>query len=489
MNFKMLGKFLGTVMLLEAALMLPSLLVALIYRENPLPFIITVAILAASSAPSVFLKPKNKRIYAKEGFVCVALSWIILSAFGALPFVLSGAIPNYVNAFFETVSGFTTTGATILTEIESLPRGILFWRSFTHWIGGMGVLVFMLALLPKTDGNVIHIMRAEVPGPQKGKLVPKLRKSSILLYAIYIVLTLAEIIALLCTGIPLYDSLVTSFGTTGTGGFSVLNSSIAGYMNPAAEWVIAIFLLLSGVNYNIYFFILVKKFRDIGKNDELRVYLGIAAVATALVSFDIWHSIAESPYLADNIASVGECIRAAFFQVTSVMSTAGYTTLDFNMLPEFSKLLITMLMLIGACAGSTAGGFKISRLIIILKSMRVNLRKMLKPNAVQPLRLDGATLDEDTISKSVNYLAYYCVILAATALLISFDGKTLETTITAAISCFNNIGPVFGYAGANGTFADFSYFSKIVLSASMLFGRLEVMPMLIMLSPSTWRKN
>lgn len=483
MNFKMLGKFLGAVMLIEAVMLLLPMTVALIYGESAAPFLITAAVLLAVSLPTRILKPKNTRIYAKDGFVCVALSWILLSLFGALPFVLDGAIPNYVDAFFETVSGFTTTGASILTEIESLPRGILFWRSLTHWVGGMGVLVFMLAILPSSDGNVIHIMRAEVPGPQKGKLVPKLRKSSILLYAIYLAITVAEIIALLCTGMPLYDSVITAFGTTGTGGFSVLNSSIAGYNNPAAEWVIAVFLFLSGINYNIYFFILIKKFRDIGKNEELRAYVAITIAATALITLNLFSTLGETETL-------GKLIRDAFFQVTSIISTAGFTTADFNAWPAFSKTVLLILMFIGASAGSTAGGFKISRLIILLKTMRRNILKLLKPNAIQTLRLDGNTLDDDIANASLSYLSFYVMITITSFLLISIDGFDLETNVTAVISCFNNIGPFMGSGvGPIGSFANFSYFSKIVLSLNMLFGRLEIMPMLILFSPSTWRKR
>ena len=331
MNFKMMGKFLGTVMLIEAALLLLPITVSFIYGESAIPFLITAGILLAAALPTRILKPKNTRIYAKDGFVCVALSWILLSLFGALPFIFSGVITNFIDAFFETVSGFTTTGASILTEIESLPRGILFWRSLTHWVGGMGVLVFMLAILPSSDGNVIHIMRAEVPGPQKGKLVPKLRKSSILLYTIYLGITVAEIIALLCTGMPLYDSIINSFGTMGTGGFSVLNDSIAGYNNPAAEWVIAVFLFLSGINYNIYFFILIRKFRDIAKSEELRAYLAIVTVATALITVNIWTSIGENETFAN-------VLRNAFFQVTSIISTSGLSNWPKNCLAYADKL-------------------------------------------------------------------------------------------------------------------------------------------------------
>ena len=483
MNFKMMGKFLGTVMLIEATLLILPITVSLIYGESVIPFLITAGILLASALPTRILKPKNTRIYAKDGFVCVALSWIFLSLFGALPFIFSGTIPNFIDAFFETVSGFTTTGASILTEIESLPRGILFWRSLTHWVGGMGVLVFMLAILPSSDGNVIHIMRAEVPGPQKGKLVPKLRKSSMLLYTIYLGITVAEIIALLCTGMPLYDSIINAFGTMGTGGFSVLNDSIAGYSNPAAEWVIAIFLFLSGINYNIYFFILVKKFRDIAKSEELRAYLATVTVATALITVNIWASIGENETFIN-------VLRTAFFQVTSIISTAGFTTIDINLLPVFSKSVLLILMFIGACSGSTAGGFKISRLIILLKTMRQRLLRLIKPNAVQTLRLDGNTLDDNTGESALGYLSFCAIITLVSFLLVSIDGLDTETNATAVISCFNNIGPYMGAGvGPLGSFANFSYFSKMVLALNMLFGRLEVMPMLILFSPSTWRKR
>ena len=483
MNYKMLGKFLGIVLLIEAALLLLPLFVAIIYKESVLPYVITIAILLAVGIPTHLLKPKSRRIYAKEGFVCTALSWILLSAFGALPFVFSGAIPNYIDAFFETVSGFTTTGASIIKPgcVELLPKGMLFWRSFTHWIGGMGILVFMLAIMPNTEGNVIFLMRAEVPGPQKGKLVPKLKDSSLILYVIYLVFTIVEIIALLCTGIPLYDSAINAFGTVGTGGFSVLNDSIAGYNNPAAEWIMAISLFLAGVNYNIYFYMLIKKFKAIKKNDELKTYTAIAITSTALVAINICNA-ATSVY-----ESAGKAIRDAFFQVASIMSTAGFTTIDFNALPNLSQTIIIILMFFGACAGSTAGGFKISRLVIILKSVKRDIRKFLKPNSVKALRLDGDVLEEETIKSSLGYLSFYSVITVLSIFLISFDGNDFITTVSAAVACFNNIGPGFGAAFASYEF--FSYFSKIVLSFVMIFGRLEIIPMLILLSPSTWKKN
>ena len=482
MNYKMIGKFLGTVLFIEALLLIAPLTVALIYKESPLPYLITMAVLLAVFLPTKLLKPKKTRIYAKEGFVCTALSWILLSAFGALPFVISGAIPNYVDAFFETVSGFTTTGASIIPAggIEGIEYGVLFWRSFTHWIGGMGILVFMLALIPKSEGNVF-LMRAEVPGPQKGKLVPKLRDSSLILYEIYLGFTVVEIVALLFTGMPLYDCIINAFGTMGTGGFSVLNDSIKGYHNYAAEWVIAIFLFLAGINYNVYFFILIKKFRDVKKNEELRAYLLTTAAATAAITANLMIKMSTV------YGSFGKALRDAFFQVASIMSTAGFSTASFDLWPNLSKTLILALMFLGACAGSTAGGFKISRFIIILKSVRRDIRKFFKPNSVKTLKLDGDTLSEDTVKSAVSYLSVYVVFIFAAVLLISIDGKDLITTSTAVISCFNNIGPAFGEAFAS--YDCFSYFSKIILSFVMLFGRLEIMPMLILLSPSTWRKN
>ena len=481
MNFKMLGKFLGSVLFIEAALLLFPLIVSLIYKESPLPFLVTMIILLCVSVPAMLMKPKRKRIYAKEGFICTALSWIFLSVFGALPFVLSGAIPNYIDALFETVSGFTTTGASVIVPggIEALPKGILFWRSFTHWIGGMGILVFMLAITPGSDGNVF-LMRAEVPGPQKGKLVPKLKDSSLILYVIYLSLTLMETIALLIAKMPLYDSLVNAFGTMGTGGFSVLNDSIAGYNNPAAEWIIAIFLFLAGINYNIYFFILIRKFGEVRQNEELKVYLGITLISTALITLNLFYNSVQ-------YSSVGIALRHAFFQVTSIISSAGFTTAPFNTWPNFSQTLIIALMLIGACAGSTGGGFKISRMLIVLKSIKRDIRKIFKPNSVKTIRLDGEPLLEDTVKSSLSYLSIYFVIMIVSVLLLSIDGKDLLTTSTAVISAFNNMGPALGEAFSS--YCDFSYFSKILLSLIMLFGRLEIMPMLVLLSPSTWRKN
>ena len=479
MNYRMIGYLLSIIMLIEAAFMTLPMITAFCYGESILPFLYTMCILAALALPSMIFKPKNKQIYAKEGFVCVAASWIVLSAFGALPFVFSGAIPSYINAFFETVSGFTTTGATILGEIESLGRGVLFWRSFTHWIGGMGVLVFMLAILPSDDGRAIHLLRAEVPGPTKGKLVPKLRRTALILYAIYMVLTLVEVIALLIVRLPLYDSIVTAFATAGTGGFSVMNDSIAGYANPAAEWIIAIFMLIFSINFNLFFFLLIGKVRDVVTNEELRTFLAIVLLATTAIVINTWQTFAN--------ASVG--IRNAFFQVSSIISTTGFITEHFELWPTLSQTILVLLMITGACAGSTAGGFKISRILLVFKNIFREIKQVLRPRSVNRVRMDGEVVPNETIHTASGYLAIYLFITLVSLLLISIDGYSFETNVTATISCVNNVGPVLGSITPFGNFSEFSVFSKIVFSLDMLFGRLEIIPMIILFSPSTWLKK
>ena len=479
MNYRMLGRLLGTVAQIEAVFLLIPALVSLIYGESVWPFLITFAILIVLSLPLVLKQPQNKRIFAKEGFVCVSGAWIMLSLFGALPFVISGAIPNYIDALFETVSGFTTTGATILTEIESLPRGLLFWRSFTHWIGGMGVLVFMLALLPSIDGQAIHLLRAEVPGPTKGKLVPRIRQTAIILYGIYFALTIVEIIALLCTGMPIYDSVVNSLATAGTGGFAVKNLSIAGYANPAAEWIIAIFMLIFGINFNMYYFLLIKKAKAVWKNEELRVYLAIVVIATTLLCVSTFNFF----------GNFAECIRASFFQTASIMSTTGYVTVNYDEWNSFAKGIILILTFVGACAGSTAGGLKISRVILIVKNILKEIKHVLRPNSVNVVRLDGESVSEETLRGTANYLSMYFAFMFLSAILISVDGFGFETNVTAVITCINNVGPGLALVGPVGNFAGFSYFSKFVLTLTMLAGRLEFIPLIIFFSPSAWKRS
>lgn len=479
MNYRMLGYLIGIIMLIEAALLLIPTLVSLIYGEALSPFLITVGVLVLLALPLTVKKPKNTRIYAKEGFVCAALAWIVMSLFGALPFVIGGSIPSYVDALFETVSGFTTTGASILAEVESLPKGILFWRSFTHFIGGMGVLVFMLAILPSDNGRAMHLLRAEVPGPTKDKLVPKMRQSALILYGIYMALTAVMVLALLCTGMPLYDSIVNAFGTAGTGGFSVKNASIAAYNNPAAEWIIAIFLLIFGVNFNLYFLLLLRRWKRVIKNEELRVYLLLCALITALIAWNTYTVF----------DGAGDAIRAAFFQVTSIISTAGFSTVNFALWPAFSKALIVLLMLLGACAGSTAGGLKLSRVTILVKNVFREIRHMLHPRSVNVVRMEGAVVPESTLRSATNYLSVYFVFLVVSSLLISLDGFDFETNLTAALTCLNNVGPGLGAVGPSGNFAGYSYLSKLWLAFTMLVGRLEFMPMLVLLSPSVWKKH
>ena len=472
MNKRMIGYLLGVILLIEAVFMAFSGIVSVIYAESVLPFLITIAIILLVSLPFVIFKPKNTQIFAKDGFVTVAAGWILLSIFGAIPFLISGAITNPIDAFFETVSGFTTTGATIILDVESLPHGILFWRSLTHWIGGMGVLVFMLAILPSANGETMHLMRAEVPGPTKGKLVPKMRQSSLILYGIYVVMTIIQITLLVVVDVPLYDSIVTAFGTAGTGGFSVLNASIAGYNNPAAEWIIAVFMMLFGINFNIYFFILMGKIRDVFESEELRVYLSICAVATLAITIDTLKAF----------DSFSDGLRASFFQVASIISTTGFSTADFNLWPSFSKSILLTLMIIGACAGSTAGGLKISRVIILFKNALNEIKHVRSPKSINVVRLNGEALSTETVRSASGYFIVYALILAFSVLLISFDALSFETNFSAVLATLNNIGPGLDIVGPMYNFAVYSYFSKIILSLDMLIGRLEIMPMMILFS-------
>lgn len=479
MNFRMLRYLLGCILLIEAILMLLPLAVALIYQEDVMPFVYTIAMLLVISIPFVILKPKNTLIYAREGFVCVSAAWILMAIFGALPFIFSGAITNPIDAFFETVSGFTTTGATILSAVEHLPRSILFWRSFTHWIGGMGVLVFMLAILPSAGGEAIHLMRAEVPGPTKGKLVPKMRQTALILYGIYIAMTLVEVVALIICRYPVFDAIVTSFATAGTGGFSILNASIAGYYNPASEWIIGIFMLLFGINFNLFFFILVGKIKDAFKSEELRAYLGVIIAATTVILINTYHMF----------DSFEQGLRTAFFQVSSIITTTGFCTVEFNSWPVLSKTIIVLLMMIGACAGSTGGGLKISRILILTKNIVREIKHIIRPRSVNVVRVDGEVVPDETLRSATGYLTVYIIVTILTMLIISFDGMSIETNLTAAISCVNNIGPALGDFGAFGNFKPYSDFSTAILSFAMLFGRLEFAPMLILFSPYAWKKR
>lgn len=481
MNRKMIFYTLGQLILLEGVLLLLPCVTALIYSE------LTCALsFLAVSAGSLLLgfilkrvfRQADRTIYAREGFVTVALAWIIVSAIGALPFVLSGDIPSYVDAFFETVSGITTTGASILPDVEALSHGALFWRSFTHWIGGMGVLVLMMAIMPTGEGRSIHIMRAEMPGPKVDKIVPKVRGTAKILYIIYVVLTLVEVILLLCGGMNLFESLIHSFGTAGTGGFGVRGDSIGSY-STYIKWVITIFMLIFGVNFNIFFLILIKRFSQALKSEELRLYLGVVLVSIVIVTANIMP-------LYD---SFGAALTDSAFQVSSIITTTGYSSTDFDLWPTLSKSLLLLLMFIGGCAGSTAGGIKVSRVLILWKTVRRELTQLLHPRSVVSAKYEGKHL-EDSLRKSVlTYFALYSITMAILLLLIGFEPFNLETNISAVIACFNNVGPGFGSVGPMMNYADYTSFSKIVLSAAMLLGRLEIYPLLLTLAPSTWMKK
>ncbi len=422
-------------------------------------------------------KYKSKVFYAREGFVTVSLSWILLSVVGAIPFVLTGEIPSYVDALFETVSGFTTTGGTILQDVEVLSRCTQFWRLFTHWIGGMGVLVFVLSILPLSGSHNIHLMRAESTGPSVGKLVPKVKNTAQILYAIYIVFTVIEIVILMITGLPLYESVTLSFSTVGTGGYGLLNSSIAEY-SMAVQIVILIFMFLCGVSFNIYYLFLIRKPKDAFKNEELRTYFIIVAAATVLIALNI----------KDMIGSFGEALYQALFHVVSVITTTGFSTLDYNMWPAFSKIIIFLIMIVGACAGSTGGGMKVSRLVVLLKSIKNEVSTALHPRSVKKMHMDGKVVADEVVRSIRVYLAVYMVIYFASVLLISVDNFSFETNMSAVMAMFNNIGPGLDIVGPVGNYGDFSVFSKFVLMFDMLAGRLELFPILILFAKGTWKK-
>lgn len=482
MNYKMVAKVLGKILLIEALLMCFPLVISLIYKENTyLSYVIPIAGLAVLGIPSLIFRPKDSSIYAKEGFVITAFAWVLLSLAGAIPFVVSGAIPSYVNALFETVSGFTTTGATILSDVEALPRSILFWRSFVQWVGGMGVLVFMLAILPESNSaGIMHVYRAESPGPKVGKLVSKIKFTARILYGIYIVLTVVEVIFLVCGKMPLFDSIVHAFATAGTGGFSIKNASIAYYDSVYIEMVIAVFMFLFGINFNIFYLLLVRNVGRVVKSEELRVYFCITVAATLLIACD----------LLSVVGNFGEAMRYSFFQVTSVSSTTGFCTADFNTWPTFSKCMLLLLMMIGSCAGSTCGGMKVSRLIILTKSGFSDIRKMVRPRSVISLKFEGETLNPSVVNA---VRTHFCVIIALiilTTLLISIDGYgDFTTNLSASIACVNTVGPGLGLVGPLGNYEGYSALSKILLSIDMLAGRLEVFPILILFSASTWKRR
>lgn len=478
MNFSIIIYILGWVLKFEGIFFILPCLVALIYSEKSgFAFLFTMLLCLILGFLITKRKVTNKVFYAREGFVTVALSWILLSVMGALPFTLSGEIPLFHNALFETISGFTTTGASILTDIEGLSKCSLMWRSFTHWIGGMGVLVFLLAVLPMAGGDSLHLMKAESPGPQVGKLVPRIRSTAIILYGIYIIITLVQIVLLLIGKMPLFDALTISFGTAGTGGFAIKNDSITGY-STYLQGVVTVFMILFGINFNVYYLFLIKKPKQALKCEELKYYLMLIFASIFIITLYIWNSY----------GSLFKAFHHAAFQVASIITTTGYCTADFNLWPEVPKTILIMLMFVGACAGSTGGGIKVSRIIILLKTIKKEIVSFIHPRSVKRIRFEGRVLEQNIVSSVAVFIAAYAVIYVFSVFIISFDNFDFTTNFTAVAATMNNIGPGLNEVGPAANFSDFGIVSKIVLMFDMLAGRLELYPMLLILAPATWRK-
>jgi len=484
MNYKMMGRFIGQILSLEAVLMIPALLISVYKGETgaAMAFVYSIGIALALGGLLLLICRKAGRIFgAREGLSCVGLSWIALSLVGCLPFWISGEIPHFMDAFFEIVSGFTTTGSSILSNVEALSKGLHYWRSFSHWLGGMGVLVFLLAIIPASGsdkGFTMHLLRAESPGPDVGKLVPKMRQTAIILYMIYIVMTVLNVAFLLLGGMDPLEAVCTAFGTAGTGGFGVKNDSIASY-SPYIQNVCTVFMFLFGINFSCYYLLLLRQVGSVFKDEELRLYIGIAVITAALIALNI----------RPLYGSWEETIRHATFQVSTIMTTTGFATTDFDLWPAFSKGLLLMLMVVGACAGSTGGGLKCSRVLLLFKSLRRNIRQVLNPRKVQVIRINGKVVDEKIVTNTNAYLSAYVIIVIISYLLISLDGFSIGTNLSAVLACFNNIGPGFEAVGPTCNFSAFSDFSKFILILDMLAGRLEIFPILVLLSRGSWRKR
>ena len=479
MNFGFITYIIGWILNFQGLFLLVPCIISMIYNEKSgFAFIISSIISFAVGFLFTRKKPRNRSFYAKEGFISVALGWIALSVSGALPFIISGEIPNIFNALFESISGYTTTGATILSDVESLSKCLLFWRSFTHWIGGMGVLVFVLCILPLADGNNMHLMRAESPGPSVGKLVPKVKSTAMILYGIYTVLTIIECILLLFGKMSLFDAVTTSLATAGTGGFGIKNNSMADY-SMYIQNVVAIFMFIFGVNFNIYFLFLIRKPKEVLQSEELRTYLGIVLISTLIIGINI----------SGSLSSIWVGIQQAFFQVSSIITTTGFSTVDFNTWPEVSKFILVGLMFIGGCAGSTCGGIKISRIIIAWKNLKNEISSFVHPKRVQIIRLEGRKVGSDVV-KSVNaYLVLYLILFVVSVFLISIENGSFETNFTAIAATLNNIGPGLDGVGPMENFGAFNPLSKCVFMFGMLAGRLELIPMIILFSPWVWKNN
>ncbi len=481
MNYKMMGRFIGKILMVEAVFMVPAMLISLWEKEYTAvwSFMWTIgAILVVVGLLMWLCRGSKDKFYAKEGLACVGLSWIVMSLLGCLPFCISGVIPNFVDAFFEIVSGFTTTGASILPQVEGLPKGILYWRSFSHWLGGMGVLVFLLAVSSMGGGGngyTMHLLRAESPGPNVGKLVPKMRKTARILYLIYILLTILDIFFLVLGKMPLFEAVCTAFGTVGTGGFGIKNDSMASY-SPYLQNVCTVFMLLCGVNFTCFYLLLLRQFKSVFRDEELRLYLGVVAGSILVIAWNIrgFYDTFE------------ETLRHAAFQVATITTTTGFATTDYELWPGLSKTILLLLMIIGASAGSTGGGFKCGRVLLVMKSLRRSVQQIVHPQKVQVVRVNGQPIEEKVIQNTNAYLAAYAILIVASFLLISVDGFSITTNLSAVLACFNNIGPGFEAVGPTCNYAAYGTFSKLILALDMLAGRLEIFPILILFSRTTW---
>ena len=482
MNYKMMGRFTAQMLLIEGIFLIPALLISLFLGESAAAygFAVTLGLISLVGGPMYFFcRDAKSAFYATDGMVCVAVSWLVLSLVGAIPFYVSEAIPSYIDALFETVSGFTTTGASILPEVEHMAKGLMYWRSFTHWVGGMGVLVFLLAIAPSKgneQGFTMHLLRAESPGPSVGKLVPKMRKTAAILYFLYITLTVLDFLFLIVGGMPVFDAVCTSFGTAGTGGFGIKNDSIASY-SPYLQNVTTVFMLLFGVNFSCYYLLTQRQIKNVLKDEELRLYVLIVLGSIGLI---VWN-------LGDFYPTLEETVRHAAFQVSSIITTTGFATTDFDLWPSFSKTILLCLMVIGACAGSTGGGLKVARVLLLFKSLKRNIAQMLHPRKVQVIRNNGSVVSERIVANTNAYLCAYVVLMFGSFVLISLDGYSVGTNFSAVLSCLNNIGPGMELVGPTCNFSIFSAFSKLVLILDMLLGRLEIFPILVLFSLQTWK--
>jgi trk system potassium uptake protein TrkH len=480
LNYRLIAKSLGILLVSEALLMLPSYLAGLYYGEaSAVVFLQVMLLLIAIGLPMYLIKTPDDVMYARDGFMIVSLGWILISLFGALPFMLSKSIPSFVDSFFESSSGFTTTGASILTDVEIMPKGMLFWRSFTHWIGGMGVLTFTLAILPSVGAKTLHIMKAESPGPAPGKIVPKIGQTAKILYGIYLVITIIEVLLLVVFGMPFFDSLLNTFGTVGTGGFSIKNASIGAYNNVFADIIITVFMLASGVNFALYYQMMKGKAGSLFKNEEFKFYMGMVFTSIALIALNTWGSVFKS---------IWESIRHSSFQVASIITTTGYATNNFDKWPMFSKAILFILMFTGCSAGSTGGGIKSIRILLLVRVLKKEITKVIHPSAVQPVKFNGKIVEDETLTGVLTFFFMYMLIFILAVVVVALDGKDFATTFSSVAATIGNIGPGFGAVGPVGNYSGLSSLSKVVLSVCMIIGRLEILPILLLFAPTTWKK-